>query len=202
MKLYKIRCILIMFCLSMAFVEPAAAHEQTGLGEGFVSGFLHPFLGIDHLIAMVAVGLWGAQLGNPAIWLLPITFPLVMAIGAVIGVLGVTLPVVELGIALSAVALGVLVAANLRPHLIIAALVVGFFAVFHGYAHGTELPQSANPLFYGAGFVIATGLLHLSGILIGVLIKWPMGAKVVRLCGCCIAILGAYYMVGHLGLMG
>ncbi len=144
--------------------SPAAAHDASGAAGGFASGFAHPFGGLDHVVAMVAVGLWGAFLGMPAVWLLPVVFPLVMAFGGVLGVAGVPVPSVEIGIALSAVVLGLMVALAQRPPLWVAALLVGAFAIFHGHAHGTELPGTASALAYSAGFVIATGLLHLAGI--------------------------------------
>jgi urease accessory protein len=161
-----------------------------------VSGFTHPIFGLDHVAAMVAVGLWGAFLGQPAIWLLPVVFPLVMAFGGLLGISGVPVPAVEAGIAASALALGAMVALALRPPLWVAALLVGAFAIFHGHAHGTELPQAANPLAYGAGFVIATGLLHLSGIALGLLARWPAGVGAVRVGGGAIACAGIYFLVG------
>jgi urease accessory protein len=161
-------------------------------------GFTHPIFGFDHVVAMVAVGLWGAFLGQPAIWLLPVVFPLMMAFGGLAGVLGVPLPGVEMGIALSAVALGAMVALALRPPLWVAAMLVGAFAIFHGYAHGAELPESANPLAYGVGFVIATGLLHLSGIALGLLSRWPAGLQAVRIGGGAIACVGLYFLAGAL----
>jgi urease accessory protein len=163
-----------------------------------VSGFTHPIFGFDHVVAMIAVGLWGAFLGQPAIWLLPVVFPVVMAFGGLAGVLGVPLPGVEMGIALSAVALGAMVALALRPPLWIAAVLVGAFAIFHGHAHGTELPEAANPLAYGVGFVIATGLLHLSGIALGLLSRWPAGLQAVRVGGGAIACVGLYFLAGAL----
>ena len=114
---------------------------------------MHPLFGPDHLVAMLAVGLWGAFLGPPAIWLLPIIFPLVMALGGVLGILGIPLPGVELGIALSAIVLGLMVALAARPQLLMAALLVGAFAIFHGYAHGAELPPGNEPVVYFVGFV-------------------------------------------------
>src|SRR5204862_6795285 len=107
---------------------------------GFFSGALHPISGADHVLAMVAVGLWGAQLGAPAVWLLPVAFPMVMAFGGMLGLVGVKLPGIEIGIACSAIALGVAVFLELRPSLCAAAVLIGFFAIFHGHAHGTELP--------------------------------------------------------------
>ena len=123
------------------------------------------------------------------------TCPIVMAFGGVLGVRGVPMPPVEIGIALSAIVLGAVVALALRPPLWAAASIVGVFAIFHGYAHGTELPQSATPLAYGAGFVLTTGLLHVSGIAIGLVNKWPLGAKVVRASGVVVAAVGIYFLV-------
>ena len=172
----------------------AQAHEGEGLAGGFLSGFMHPLAGPDHLVAMVAVGLWGAFLGMPALWLLPVVFPLVMALGGVLGVLGVPLPGVEVGIALSAVALGAAVAFALKPPWWVAALLVAAFAVFHGHAHGTELPQAANAVAYSLGFVIATGLLHLAGIAFGTLTRSPRGRVTVRALGGAIALLGVFFL--------
>jgi urease accessory protein len=173
---------------------PAWAHEQAGQAAGFVTGLLHPTSGLDHVLAMVAVGLWGAQLGVPAIWLLPVTFPLVMAFGGFLGLVGVPLPGVEIGIAASAIALGTLVAAQARPPLWLAAAVVGFFAIFHGHAHGTELPAGQSGLLYSVGFVIATGALHATGIAIGLLHRWRAGRVVLRAAGALVGVAGAYFL--------
>jgi urease accessory protein len=174
---------------------PALAHTGSA-GGGFVGGFAHPLFGLDHMVAMVAVGLWGAFLGAPAIWLLPIVFPLVMALGGVLGILGVPLPGVETGIALSAVVLGVMVALAARPHLGIAALLVAAFAVFHGHAHGSEFPPGADVVAYSIGFVVATGLLHLAGIAFGQLARWPLGRIAVRTAGAAIALAGLGFLSG------
>ena len=174
---------------------PAGAHTADGVAGGFISGFLHPVAGWDHVIAMVAVGLWGAFLGRPAVWLLPVVFPMVMALGGALGVVGVPLPGVEIGIALSAVVLGAMVALAARPPLAVAAVIVGVFAIFHGHAHGTELPQSASPIAYSLGFVIATGLLHAVGIGFSLLSRWPLGQQLVRAGGGAIAALGAWFLV-------
>jgi urease accessory protein len=146
-------------------------------------------------VAMIAVGMWGAFLGPPAIVLLPIVFPLVMAAGGVLAILGMPLPGVEVGIAASAVLLGLAVALATRPPLWIAALLVGAFAIFHGHAHGAELPPAADALAYSAGFVIATGLLHLAGVAIGLLARWPAGRVAVRTAGGLIAIAGFVFLV-------
>lgn len=173
----------------------ALAHVGQGdIGGGFIAGFTHPLFGLDHVIAMVAVGMWGAQLGQPAIWLLPVTFPTVMALGGVLGAMGVPIPGIEIGIALSAVALGAMVAFSARPPLAVAAVLVGVFAIFHGHAHGAELPESANAIAYSAGFVVATGLLHASGILLGVAHRWAIGAKLLRAGGALIAMGGVYFL--------
>lgn len=195
----RVLSVLLAVFVTVAFADPAFAHQQAGVAGGFVSGFSHPIFGPDHLVAMVAVGLWGAQLGNPGIWVLPITFPLVMAFGGLFGILGVPFPPVEAFVAGSAIVLGLVVALRVRAPFWIAAIVVGTFAIFHGYAHGLELPEAANPIAYGVGFVLATGLLHLTGILIGLLIAWPAGDKIVRACGAVIAVAGCYFLYGVVG---
>ena len=187
--------VLALLLVSLVAV-PAFAHSADRIGGGFASGFMHPLLGPDHVVAMLAVGLWGAFLGSPALWVLPVVFPLVMALGGVLGVLGVPLPGVEIGIALSAVALGAMVAFAVRPPLWLAGLMVAMFAVFHGHAHGAELPQEANPLVYSLGFVIATGLLHLAGIGFGLLVRTPAGRIAVRAAGGFISLIGLFFLRG------
>jgi urease accessory protein len=184
----------ITLCLLSA--APALAHTGEGGAGGFLAGFAHPVFGPDHVVAMVAVGLWGAFLRAPAIWLLPIVFPPVMAFGGVLGILSVPLPAVETGIAASAIVLGAMVALAARPPLWMAAALVGAFAIFHGYAHGRELPDGANAAAFAAGFVIATGLLHLTGIAFGQLAHWPAGRLAVRAAGGIIAAVGVAYLGG------
>jgi len=186
---------LVFLCL-LLLPMTASAHTESGTIGGFVSGLQHPLTGLDHIVAMVAVGLWGAYLGAPAMWLLPVIFPVVMALGGGLGVLGVPLPAVEKCIALSGVILGLAVAFAARPPLWVSAVIVGFFAIFHGHAHGTELPEAANAMTYAVGFVIATGLLHLSGIALGLLVRWPWGRMVVRTGGVAIAIIGFGFLFG------
>lgn len=183
---------LLALCLLMPAV-PALAHSGNVSG-GFSSGFAHPVFGPDHVVAMVAVGLWGAFLGPPAIYLLPVVFPLVMAAGGVLGILKVPLPGAEIGIAMSAIVLGLMVATATHPRLWIAAALVGIFAIFHGHAHGAELPAGADALAYSAGFVIATGLLHLAGIAFGLLTRWPAGILAVRTAGALIACAGFVFL--------
>ena len=187
--------IFLLFTLLLAAATGANAPEAGGLAGGFASGFMHPLLGWDHVAAMVAVGLWGAVLGRSAIWILPVVFPLVMAFGGALGVTGVPLPSVEVGIAMSALVLGSMVLLAARPPLWVAAIIVGLFAIFHGHAHGTELPHAVSPLAFSIGFVLATGLLHLCGILISFLGRWYAGRVVVRAGGAIIAMAGALFLL-------
>ncbi len=184
----------ILTALSLFGAALAHAHAQTGAVSGMATGFMHPITGLDHVLAMVAVGLWGAQLGAPAMWLLPVTFPIVMAIGGLLGLLGVPLPGVEIGIAASAILLGLAVMTERRPPLIVAALLVGFFAIFHGHAHGTELPPGENGLLYSIGFVVATGCLHLVGVGIGTIHRWRSGQMALRVAGAFVSIAGVFFM--------
>jgi urease accessory protein len=169
-------------------------HTGKGAAAGLLAGLQHPISGWDHILAMVAVGLWGAQLGQPATWLLPVTFPMMMAIGGFLALVGIPLPGVEVGIALSAIALGSVVALEARPRLAVAAAIVGVFAVFHGHAHGTELPPGQSGVTYSIGFVISTGCLHAAGIAIGLIHRWATGARVLRLAGAVIAIAGVWFL--------
>ena len=180
---------------TLSFANPAFAHEATRFG-GLEAGLLHPVTGLDHVIAMVAVGLWGGILGRPALWLLPVIFPLAMAVAGAAGVAQVPLPGVETGIAVSGIVLGLAVFLALRPQFWVSALIVGVFAVFHGHAHGAELPEAANPTLYAIGFVVATGLLHLIGIAIGSLWRWRLGQVAVRAAGAAIALAGAAFLSG------
>ena len=194
MKAAVIRLFAVLLCLATA--SPALAHTGSVSG-GFAGGLSHPLFGLDHAVAMVAVGLWGAFLGAPAIFILPVVFPLVMAFGGVLGILGVPLPGVEIGIAVSATVLGMMVELAARAPLWVAAAIVGAFAICHGHAHGAELPPGADAVAYSAGFVIATGALHLCGIAFGLLARWPTGRLAVRAAGGAIAIAGLVF-VGRL----
>jgi len=160
-----------------------------------MAGFAHPFMGLDHLLAMVSVGLWGAFLGRPLIVLLPVIFPAVMALGGALAIAGIGLPPVEIGIALSVLVLGVLIAGAVRAPVWLACVIVAVFAIFHGYAHGKELPSAADPIGYSVGFVLATGLLHVVGIVLGFLNERPGGRWVTRGAGALIAASGAWFLV-------
>ena len=184
----------VLLCILLLWPTIAYAHLLGDEAGGFVSGFKHPISGLDHVVAMVSVGLWGAQLGAPAIWLLPVAFPMVMAFGGMLGLMGVPLPGTEIGIALSAIGLGGAVATEAQPPLWIAALLVGFFAIFHGHAHGTELPADENGVLYSIGFVVATGLLHLTGVGIGLIHRWKPGQLILRTGGVGVTIAGAVFL--------
>ncbi|TMH31480.1 MAG: HupE/UreJ family protein [Betaproteobacteria bacterium] len=186
------RCFVVASLCVLA--SPALAHVLPEEAGGFLTGFLHPISGLDHVLAMVAVGLWGAQLGVPAIWLLPVTFPIVMALGGFLGLLGIPLPGVEIGIAASALLLGVAVMTERKPPLYAAAALVAFFAIFHGHAHGIELPPGQSGLLYSLGFVVATGCLHAIGIAIGAIHRWPAGQVALRLAGGGVGIAGVFFL--------
>jgi urease accessory protein len=172
----------------------SAASAHTGLHvAGLGDGLAHPFSGLDHVLAMVAVGLWASQLGRPASWLLPVTFPIVMALGAVLA--GLSLPWAEMGIAASVVVLGAAVALRLRSALLLSVALIALFALFHGYGHGIELPQSASALAYGAGFIVATLALHGIGLALGALSAYPAGRLATRGAGAAIACAGAVLLV-------
>lgn len=184
----------LVITASMVWVPSALAHIEGGQAVGFVTGLEHPWSGLDHILAMIAVGLWGAQLGNPALWVLPITFPIVMAFGAMMGLMDIPLPGIEIGIAFSAILLGTMVLGEVRPRIIIAAMLVGIFAIFHGHAHGTELPAGQSGLLYSIGFVVATGVLHGIGILMGLIHRWPAGRLALRGAGAFIACMGCFFL--------
>ena len=188
------KILFLLIILTLLATAPAFAHVQRGQAAGFFTGLSHPVSGMDHVLAMVAVGLWGAQLGAPAMWLLPVIFPMVMAVGGMLGLLGIPLPLVEIAIALSAVLLGIMVMTEARPPLALAAILVGFFAIFHGHAHGTELPAGQSGLLYSMGFVMATGCLHGVGIAIGLIHRWPAGKIALRIAGAGVALGGAFFL--------
>lgn len=157
--------------VSMALMPTVAlAHTGAGGTVGFSHGFMHPLTGIDHVLAMMMVGVFAWQLGGRAIWLVPSTFVLVMAVGGALGVAGIGVPFVEVGIALSVIVLGASVAFRVKAPVAIAMAVVGLFAIFHGHAHGSEMPENAAGMAYGLGFMIATASLHLGGLGLGFLI--------------------------------
>ena len=180
-----------------ALPVPAYAHEASATG-GFVSGLLHPVSGLDHVLAMVAVGLWGAQLGMPSMLRLPVAFPMVMAVGGFLGLVGLPIPGVEIGIAVSAIILGAMVLTEARPPPAVALAWVAVFAVFHGHAHGTELGAHDNAVLYSLGFVISTGLLHAAGIALGLVHRWRAGRVALRAAGLVVLAGGMFFLWSHL----
>jgi len=187
-------CFPVALALLVLLPSSAFAHVERGQAAGFVTGFRHPWSGWDHILAMIAVGIWGAQLRAPAIWLLPVTFPMVMAFGGFLGLIGVHLPGVEFGIAASALLLGVMVCVEARPKLIWAAVLVGVFGLYHGHAHGTELPPGQSGMLDSMAFVVATGCLHAVGIGLGLVHPLPAGRWALRAAGAFIAILGLFFI--------
>ena len=177
-----------------ASIDPASAHI-VGHAAGFSSGFEHPLTGLDHFLAMLAVGIWGAQMGGRAVWTLPVTFPLIMAVGGFAGMLAVPMPSIELGIALSILVLGGAIAAAWRPPELVALALIAVFAICHGYAHGAELPQAADPAEYAVGFVLATGMIHVAGIGVGLALSRPFDGVLARALGALIAVGGVYYLL-------
>ena len=196
MTLHRIDRRLLAAMLMVVALWPrlAMAHVTESEAGGFWSGLGHPVSGLDHVLAMISVGLWGAQLGQPAVWALPVTFPMVMAFGGMLGLMGLALPGVEVGIALSAVVLGLMIFREAQPPLWVAALIVGVFAIFHGHAHGTELPVGQSGLLYSIGFVMATGLLHATGIAIGLAHRWSAGKTALRAAGVLVAVAGLAFL--------
>ena len=179
----------------------AVAHVGVGSTSGFVHGFMHPMSGLDHQLALILVGLFAYQLGGRALWLVPLTFVSVMALGGFLGVMGVPIPFVEVGIALSVVLLGAIVAIGVRAPLAVAMGAVGLFAIFHGHAHGSEMPLDASGLEYGVGFMLATAVLHAVGIGIGFLIGMSsktFGNNVYRIAGGLASMAGVALLLGYL----
>jgi urease accessory protein len=177
------------------FSSAAFAHIGDHSHMSFAEGLTHPFTGLDHMLAMVAVGLWASQLGGRALWLLPLTFPVVMAAGAALGFGGVSLPWVEIGIAVSVLVLGALVAWRVHPSLAVSVPLIGLFAALHGYSHGVELPANVSALTYAAGFIAATLVLHLAGIALGLAANRVPVRYAARTAGGAIACVGVALLV-------
>lgn len=191
--------ILLAFLFS-TIPSVAYAHDGTNLGlGGFLSGIVHPVLGYDHLLAMLSVGMISAQIGGRAIWIVPSTFVSVMAVGGVLGLMNIGLNVTELGIAASLVILGLFIAAERRISILAVMIGVGFFAVFHGYAHGSEMPDTAEPFLYALGFLVGTALIHIAGVVIGDISRhYERGKVALRVGGALIAVVGLLFIFGVL----
>ena len=193
----KVSISLHIAALGIIFLLPISAFAHTGAGEttGFSTGFGHPLGGLDHLLAMIAVGLWAIQMGGKAVWAVPTTFVTVMILGGGIGIFGISIPYIEEGILVSVLVLGVFIAAASRFPVSISALMVGIFAIFHGHAHGTEMPMPVGGFSYSIGFALATLLLHAFGTVIGLAFQKFNVEKVVRFAGGAIAFGGIYLVV-------
>ncbi len=183
--------------LSLLFLLPGVAIAHTGVGEttGFVHGFSHPTGGADHLLVMVAVGLWAVQIGGRALWVVPSTFVILMILGGALGFSGISVPFIEEGILVSVLVLGVLIAGAFKFPVIFSALIVGFFALFHGHAHGIEMPVAIGATSYSIGFALATAILHTAGIASGTFLQKTNLEKVNRFAGGAIALSGIYLAV-------
>lgn len=183
----------LVFAL-LALLLPSFAHAHIGAGEasGWMHGLSHPFSGLDHVCAMIAVGLWAAQMGGRALWRVPLAFVSVMILGGLLGMAAIPVPFIEAGIGMSLLVLGVLIAAAVRLPLPVSIAMVGVFALFHGYAHGAEMPQSVSGLGYAAGFMLATALLHASGIGVALFLKHLERAMLLRTAGGAVAVCGSY----------
>lgn len=186
-----------IFCGTLALVlVPGVVYAHGNVGDsGFVSGLNHPVFGFDHLLAMVTVGLLSAQIGGRAIWTVPATFVSVMIVGGALGMNGLRLPLVEYGIATSVLALGIAVVSARKLPVIVAMSFVGVFALFHGHAHGSEMPYFAQPALYALGFSLATAGLHVLGAVSGYFaLRYEGGVKLLRLAGILIAASGVYFV--------
>jgi urease accessory protein len=184
--------------LAVALMGVAGSAEAHLLGEtgGLSGGFAHPLSGLDHVLAMLAVGMWAAQLGGRAVWLVPLSFVAMMTAGGAVALAGLPLPLVELGIAGSVVVFGALIAFAARLPVGLGMAVVGAFALFHGHAHGTEIPAAASAVAYAAGFVAATGLLHAAGALTAFAAARRLDARWVRAGGGAVTAAGLLLLAG------
>ena len=190
----------LIIIVSVLATAAAQAHVGIGSVNGFYHGFMHPMSGIDHMLAMVAVGLFAAHLGGRAFWLVPLSFVAMMIVGGSLGLAGVPLPFVEVGVALSVVVLGIAVAGGFNLPTAAAMGMVGFFAIFHGHAHGAEMPETASGLEYGAGFVVATTALHAIGIGLGLAVgrlSRTFGRRALQTAGAAMALTGVAILMGY-----
>ena len=192
-----------LLAAATVILTPTVAFAHTGVGNtsGFLHGFGHPISGLDHILAMVMVGVFAWQLGGRALWLVPMTFLVIMSIGGALGIAGIGVPFVEIGIALSVVVSGAIVAFNVKAPTAAAMGLVGLFAIFHGHAHGAEIPEDAAGVAYATGFMIATALLHLAGITAGFLIGRAgehYGSVLVRMAGGFAGVAGLGLLIGIL----
>ena len=185
---------LLLSTLFLVTATPAFAHVGQHLGFSAASGFAHPLMGLDHLAAMIAVGLWAAMAGGKRIWIWPAAFVVAMLVGGFVGHAGIELPQVEPIIALSVVVLGILVATGVSAPIPVGSVLIAAFAIFHGHAHGTEAPADSWA-GYALGFAAATALLHVVGIGLGLGLQRTVGALPVRALGAATAALGVFILM-------
>jgi urease accessory protein len=186
----------LLLLLTLCWIAPVSAHEIHS-GGGFMSGFNHPVLGFDHLLAMLSVGMLSTQLGGRAIWTVPLAFVTIMLVGGILGLYAIAVPFVEIGIALSVLLLGLAIAFDRQIPLLFAMAFVGIFAIFHGHAHGAEMPALASPVLYALGFLFGTAVIHLGGVMIGLGMQRMTGQRnLMRVTGAAIAAMGGYLLAG------
>ncbi|MDT3282312.1 HupE/UreJ family protein [Shewanella sp. SP1S1-7] len=186
----------LLLLLTLCWIAPVSAHEIHS-GGGFMSGFNHPVLGFDHLLAMLSVGMLSTQLGGRAIWTVPLAFVTFMLVGGILGLYAIAVPFVEMGIALSVLLLGLAIAFDRQIPLLFAMAFVGVFAIFHGHAHGAEMPALASPVLYALGFLFGTAVIHLGGVMIGLGMQRMTGQRnLMRVTGAAIAAMGGYLLAG------
>lgn len=189
------KSLLLVACALCLLPFPAMAHTGIGHTTGFAAGFTHPVSGADHMLAMVAVGLWAAQMGGRAVWAVPAAFVAMMMVGGALGMSGISVPFIEQGILASVLVLGALIAGAFRFPVVLSSILVGIFAVFHGHAHGAEMPVAIGAISYSSGFALATALLHVVGIAAGVGVQKFNNGGIARVAGCAIALGGVYLTV-------
>ena len=186
----------LLLLLTLCWIAPVSAHEIHS-GGGFMSGFNHPVLGFDHLLAMLSVGMLSTQLGGRAIWTVPLAFVTFMLVGGILGLYAIAVPFVEIGIALSVLLLGLAIAFDRQIPLLFAMAFVGVFAIFPGHAHGAEMPELASPVLYALGFLFGTAVIHLGGVMIGLGMQRMTGQRnLMRVTGVAIAAMGGYLLAG------
>jgi urease accessory protein len=190
-----------LFVTAALLFAPSVAFAHPGHGEGgsLLAGLIHPLSGVDHLLAMTAVGLFAAHLGGRALWAVPATFVAAMALGGIFGAAGVSLPFAETAIALSVLVFGLVIYSGMAPPVFAAMVLVGTFAIFHGHAHGAEMPVDGSGLLYGAGFMVATALLHGFGITLGLATYWfdeRPRRRAMQSCGAALGLIGAGLTIG------
>jgi len=194
------RSFLRLTVLALYLVPTVAfAHPAIGNASGFMQGLMHPLSGLDHQLAMILVGIFAYQLGGRALWLVPLAFIAMMAVGGFLGVTATPVPFVEIGIALSVVVLGAIVAFGIKAPVAMAMGLVGLFAIFHGHAHGTQMPMDVSGATYGAGFMLATALLHAVGVGMGMLVglmSRTFGNTVYRVAGGLASVVGLALLIG------